>query len=262
MPPSAAQRLVSASVLYTVISSGTSHWVRQPKMFLDQFHALLIHELIGRQDLSQHGSAGCKRFLNPREILTSFRQIQRKIRNKKQPFKSFYKLLKKPISCLKWCFPSLGNKSPVWVGLSWGKGWSSTAGGESNWSLLWQGPLAHSKTVHSNEFAVPLVLNTGKKATQDVFKGSCESLGKFLGLLHIFHRIVYGSVQLPASKDTYIRSKLSEKPHLPFLRKERSQWRLPPNSSAKKLQKGLPFHDYSPSSLQIHVWCLLIVVPT
>lgn len=46
-------------------------------MFLNQFHALLIHELKGRQDLSQHGSAGRKRFLNPREILTSFRQIQR-----------------------------------------------------------------------------------------------------------------------------------------------------------------------------------------
>lgn len=100
-------------------------------------------------------------------------------------------ILQKPVSCLKWCFLSLGNKSPVWVGLGWGKGWRRTAGGESNWSLLWQGPLAHSRTVHSKEFAAHLVLNTGKKAIQVVFKGSYESLGKFLGSLHVFHRFAH-----------------------------------------------------------------------
>jgi len=34
------------------------------------------------------------------------------------------------------------------------------------------------------------VLSTGNKATQEKFKGHCESPGKFWGPLHIFHRSV------------------------------------------------------------------------
>lgn len=59
---------------YNVNITGTCHWAGQFEMSLNQFHALLIHELVGRQDLTQHGSAGCECFQNLGKTLTPFRQ--------------------------------------------------------------------------------------------------------------------------------------------------------------------------------------------
>lgn len=75
--------------------TGTCHWAGQLQMSLNQFHALLIHELIGRQDLSQHGSAGCKCFQNLSETLTPFRQNREESGTKNsspKPCKKFEKV--------------------------------------------------------------------------------------------------------------------------------------------------------------------------
>lgn len=69
---------------YSVNVTGTFHWAGQLEMSLNQFHALLIHELIGRQDLAQHGSAGCECFQNLSKTLTPFRQNTDRNQDQKQ----------------------------------------------------------------------------------------------------------------------------------------------------------------------------------
>lgn len=62
---------------YSVNITGTCHWAGQLEMSLNQFHALLIHELVGRQDLTQHSSAGRECFQNLGKTLTPFNRTER-----------------------------------------------------------------------------------------------------------------------------------------------------------------------------------------